>query len=304
MELKWLEDFVAVAEKGHFARSAIERRVTQSALSRRIQSLESWVGAELLDRSSHPIQLTDVGRDFIVTARSIISESYDARANARAEVRLSDESLTLACLHTLSLTFIPTLVSRLQKSVGRFSTSIIAEMRTFEDYIESLLNGSSDVFVCYDHVAVPTPLDLSDFIKIDLATTRILPYMSIDLPDVDLTSAQGPTIPMLAYSPSTYMSRIVDYCLEDMPCRNRLETVYRASLAESVFTATREGLGLSWLPQNVAPSTPEDSNLKIVSDEYSTSVKITAFAPVEPQSKMQERILRQLMEDAELDPDR
>ena len=190
------------------------------------------------------------------------------------------------------------------ESVARFSTSIIAEMRTFEDYIESLLNGSSDVFVCYDHVAVPTPLDLSDFIKIDLATTRILPYMSIDLPDVDLTSAQGPTIPMLAYSPSTYMSRIVDYCLEDMPCRNRLETVYRASLAESVFTATREGLGLSWLPQNVAPSTPEDSNLKIVSDEYSTSVKITAFAPVEPQSKMQERILRQLMEDAELDPDR
>ncbi|GLQ21957.1 LysR family transcriptional regulator [Algimonas porphyrae] len=299
MELKWLEDFVAVAELGHFARSATNRRITQSALSRRIQSLESWVGAELLDRSSHPIQLTDIGEAFIKTAREIIYDAYEAQANARNDVRLSEESLTIACLHTLSLTFIPTMVGNLQKRIGSFPTSISADMRSFEDYIESLRNGSSDLFVCYDHPAVPTPLDLNGFVRFDLASTQILPYQKLGRDAPDLDAAKGPDIPLLAYSPTTYMYRIVEHCIEDMPARKRLKTVYRASLAESILTATQEGLGLSWLPRNVAPGTAEENGLMMVSDAVSTNVRITAFMVAEPISKIQERLFQQLSLNAE-----
>ena len=50
MELKWLEDFVSLAETLNFSRSADERSVTQPAFSRRIRSLETWLGADLDDR--------------------------------------------------------------------------------------------------------------------------------------------------------------------------------------------------------------------------------------------------------------
>ena len=58
MELVWLEDLLSVAEKGHFARAAEARNISQSALTRRIQALERWAGESLLDRSTHPISLT------------------------------------------------------------------------------------------------------------------------------------------------------------------------------------------------------------------------------------------------------
>lgn len=52
METKWLEDFVSLAETRSFSRSAQLRHVTQPAFSRRIQALEAWAGADLVDRSS------------------------------------------------------------------------------------------------------------------------------------------------------------------------------------------------------------------------------------------------------------
>ena len=49
MEIKWLEDFVSLANTRSFSRSAVERRVTQSAFSRRIQQLEQWLGVPLVE---------------------------------------------------------------------------------------------------------------------------------------------------------------------------------------------------------------------------------------------------------------
>ena len=58
MDIKWLEDFLSLVQTRNFSRSAQERHVTQSALSRRIQALEAWVGADLVDRSTYPLALT------------------------------------------------------------------------------------------------------------------------------------------------------------------------------------------------------------------------------------------------------
>ncbi|WP_198943933.1 LysR family transcriptional regulator [Acetobacter sp. DsW_54] len=44
MDIKWLEDFVTLSRLQSFSRAAEERHVTQSAFSRRIQALETWVG--------------------------------------------------------------------------------------------------------------------------------------------------------------------------------------------------------------------------------------------------------------------
>lgn len=41
MDLKWLEDFISLAETHSFSRSAELRHVTQPAFSHRIRSLES-----------------------------------------------------------------------------------------------------------------------------------------------------------------------------------------------------------------------------------------------------------------------
>jgi DNA-binding transcriptional LysR family regulator len=43
VEIKWLEDFVTLAETSSFSRAAEIRNVTQPAFSRRIKQLETWI---------------------------------------------------------------------------------------------------------------------------------------------------------------------------------------------------------------------------------------------------------------------
>jgi DNA-binding transcriptional LysR family regulator len=73
MQLKWLDDLLAIAEWKNFSRAAEVRCVTQSALSRRIRSLEEWVGVKLVDRGTYPVQLTAAGITFCEESRDALA---------------------------------------------------------------------------------------------------------------------------------------------------------------------------------------------------------------------------------------
>ena len=62
MELNWLEDFLALAERRNFSRAAEARHVTQPAFSRRIRALEDWVGTPLVVRASQGVVLNAPAR--------------------------------------------------------------------------------------------------------------------------------------------------------------------------------------------------------------------------------------------------
>ena len=83
METKWLEDFVSPAETCSFSRSAQLRHVTQSAFSRRIQSLEAWAGVDLVDRSSYPTRLTAAGATLYPKALDLLEALHNTRAALR-----------------------------------------------------------------------------------------------------------------------------------------------------------------------------------------------------------------------------
>ncbi|MGB8711722.1 MAG: LysR family transcriptional regulator, partial [Onishia taeanensis] len=58
MELRWLEDFIALARTRHFSRAADEQNVTQPTFSRRIKLLEEEMGTTLINRQTLPLSLT------------------------------------------------------------------------------------------------------------------------------------------------------------------------------------------------------------------------------------------------------
>jgi LysR family transcriptional regulator, hca operon transcriptional activator len=84
MELRHLRYFVAVVEEGSLT-TAAERRLytSQPSLSRQIRDLESEVGAELLSRSVHGVQLTAAGKAFLDHARLALMQADAAVEAAR-----------------------------------------------------------------------------------------------------------------------------------------------------------------------------------------------------------------------------
>ena len=66
--------FVSLATMGSFQRAAFALKITQPALTRRIQRLEDSIGVHLIDRSSKDFRLTTFGRDYFPIAQRTIND--------------------------------------------------------------------------------------------------------------------------------------------------------------------------------------------------------------------------------------
>jgi len=83
MNIKHLEHLLALADTGSFSRAAEKLFLTQSALSRSIQSLELDLGAKVLDRIGKRNELTPLGQDVVARARHIVREAAELRQSAK-----------------------------------------------------------------------------------------------------------------------------------------------------------------------------------------------------------------------------
>jgi LysR family transcriptional regulator, hypochlorite-specific transcription factor HypT len=124
METKWLEDFVSLAETRSFSRSAQLRHVTQPAFSRRIQSLESWAGTDLVDRSSYPTRLTPAGETLYSQALETLQTLQSTRAMLRAHSAAGQDVIEFAVPHTLAFTFFPTWLTSLRTRFGLIAMNL------------------------------------------------------------------------------------------------------------------------------------------------------------------------------------
>jgi DNA-binding transcriptional LysR family regulator len=103
MELRHLEHFVAVAEEGRFTRAAARCRISQSALSTSIRSLEQELGSRLFARTTRKVELTDAGRALLVEARRTLAAATSARNSVLAARGLLRGSLQVGAVETPGL---------------------------------------------------------------------------------------------------------------------------------------------------------------------------------------------------------
>ena len=178
METKWLEDFVSLAETNSFSRSAELRHVTQPAFSRRIQSLEAWLGADLIDRTSYPTRLTHAGEIFFEQAIVMLGQINNARALLQGKRTSIQTTVDFAVPHTLSLTFVPKWLTDLQKNFGDINSRLLA--LNVHDAVMSLSEGGCDLMLCYHHPQQPLLLDPAQYEMISMGTETLRAYSRCD----------------------------------------------------------------------------------------------------------------------------
>ena len=82
-----LEAFIQIAELGSFNKAAEKLHVTQTALTRRIQRLEAYLGLKLLDRTTRVVVLSTVGRAFLPEAKRLVDELGRSIERLRSQSR-------------------------------------------------------------------------------------------------------------------------------------------------------------------------------------------------------------------------
>ena len=80
MDWDKLKIFHAVAEAGNFTKATYVLNLTQSAISRQIQSLEQELKTQLFERNSRGLSLTENGEYLFKTAHEVISKLKDVES--------------------------------------------------------------------------------------------------------------------------------------------------------------------------------------------------------------------------------
>lgn len=266
MELKWLEDFLSLAATQSFSRSAHERNVTQSALSRRIRQLESWLCVPLFDRSTYPIRITEEGKAFLPKAAEMVGLIQNARRDIRHQHAVTAEVLTFATLNTLSLTFFPDWIRRLESRGHVFKTRFCEQRSSFAGKVSMLLNGESDFFLTYAHPNVQTHIDPERFVYRCLGTEVAIP---VSVPDargnpVHALHSSGPVIAYLSYGTGSFFGQGLVRLLAERPLP--LTTVYENAMSAGLKAMALAGYGVGWIPESLIVDELKSRQLVVAGD--------------------------------------
>ena len=82
-DLSLLKGFVAIVESGSISGAARHLHLTQSSVSRQLQSLEVQCGTVLLRRNTHRMSLTDTGHRLLEDARALLALAEESEQRLR-----------------------------------------------------------------------------------------------------------------------------------------------------------------------------------------------------------------------------
>ena len=111
MRIEQLQAFIAITETGNFGQAAKKCGVTQSTISRQIQSLEQDLGLPLFHRSTHT-KLTVGGEKLLPRAQKICQE-WDKASKECADLILGKQpELCVAAIHSVCAHYIPPILQQ------------------------------------------------------------------------------------------------------------------------------------------------------------------------------------------------
>ena len=103
MNTDQLKSFIQVAENLNFARAAEILKITQSAVSRQIHSLEDELGTKLLHRTTRTVSLTPAGISFLEDAKNVMGRLKVAGQKIQRHQSTNIQVLTIGCQNEANL---------------------------------------------------------------------------------------------------------------------------------------------------------------------------------------------------------
>ena len=253
MELKWLQDLVALAECESLTAAARRRGVTQPAFSRRLRAFENWLGIEVADRSGRVTRITPAVDAQLGAIQEIVHSFFRLRNDIRSAEQ-SRSRLVFVAQHTLTMTYLPRLIARLQETME--PTVLHLRAANMDNCYTMLLRHEADVLISYRAKGVDLPLPDEAFDSIPLAADELVPMVAPSLLS-QVTRGLDDRLPLTVVGyPSDVFLGILFHrnILPGLARQQTVHVVCETALAPGVMELTLEGLGIGWVPRSLAAS--------------------------------------------------
>lgn len=93
-----------------------ELHISQTAVTRRLQNLETHLGIKLIERTTRTIALTAVGSDLLPQARRLLNELSNALTEIIESGKARRGDVCIACVPTAGIQFLPRIIQEYSES--------------------------------------------------------------------------------------------------------------------------------------------------------------------------------------------
>jgi DNA-binding transcriptional LysR family regulator len=146
-DLSDLRAFVAASDHGSFRAAADVLCISQSALGRRIEKLETALGVRLFERTTRHLELTMIGRGFLHKARHVLNELQSALLGMGDVAERLYGEVTIACVPSAVGYFLPRVVKEYHDKYPRIRLRICDESSA--DTLVTVARSEADFGLTY-----------------------------------------------------------------------------------------------------------------------------------------------------------
>jgi DNA-binding transcriptional LysR family regulator len=147
IDLADLRGFLAVADLGGFSAAAKALHLSQSALSRRVDKLETALGIQLFDRTTRRVELSTVGRGFVSRARHVLNEFDNALIGFHDLTHRLSGEVTIACVPSAVAYFLPDVIRQYHAKYPGIRVRVIDESSS--TILTAVSRGEADFGLTY-----------------------------------------------------------------------------------------------------------------------------------------------------------
>lgn len=250
MELKWLEDYLALIDCQNFTTAASIRNSSQPAFSRRIQALEAWLGVDLIDRSKKPFRFTATALEHEGTIRGLVNQIYRVRNQVQSAAQ-DRATLTLAAQHSLLVSsFLPHFLEKLAASIKNLNYRVVSE--NMDTCAAMFLKGEVDMLIVYETEGAQSPVPSHLSLKKMLGSDEMILVAHPNIVKRYRSTGSRKHLPLLTYPLGSFFGQIVweeevPRVLRDQNATIACESSFAVGLREMAIAAT----GAAWLPRSI-----------------------------------------------------
>jgi len=279
MDIRWLEDFLALVELRNFTRAAEFRNVSQTSFSRHMQALEQWVGAPLVVKGASPVRLTEAGDQFRESAQIAVERLLESRSSIRASQFDAMSQVRIAMPSVLARSEFKHILDAFGQR-NRSSFSVI--VGTTSDVVARYLAGDADILFAHDCTAIPVHAALADHQRLVLQKDVFQPYAASDPARRKAISFPGTTqkpSPLVAYSQRVYFARLFEYVQERVQTPLPHKVRVQCDMSDVLKEVIADGYGVGWLPASAVDRSTYPGISPIGGSEWQLDLDICAFRP-------------------------
>ena len=222
------------------------------------------IARRVREREVSPVELTEAGQLFLVTARSLVEQLGEVVRHLHNLEGKQGEVLQIAAAHSLTLGFFPEWIARLRREGLPLNTRLVAT--NVGEAVHSLREGGCDLILAYYDPDAALQMDPEIFPSLHLGVTSMLPVCGVGedgAPLFDLDSGQS--VPLLAYTAGAFLGRSVNLLLRQRALRST--TVYETAMADSLKSMALQGMGVAWVPRLSVTAELARGELVVCGDE-------------------------------------